>query len=75
MASLSLPPPRKVASALSQVARVPAETALVVSNQDEEEKEVSVAVPTTATASKKKPLKAPSYEERCRAAAEKLVLL
>ena len=68
MASLSLPLPRNSTSLQSKVhaSMAPAETSLVVVEQEETNKSIHAA--TTKTP--KKPLRAPSYEERCRAAAE-----
>lgn len=70
MASLTLPPPRKSTKAPVQVSSVPSvetETAIVVSS--EHQSDLS-SVPKSASTRPKKPLRAPSYDERCRAAAE-----
>lgn len=68
MASLTLPPPRKSTKAplqLPPVTSVKSETALVVSNLQQEDE-----LTKSASTRPKKPLRAPSYEQRCRAAAE-----
>ena len=68
MASLTLPPPRKSTKAplqLPPVNSVKTETALVVSSLQQEDELIK-----SASTRPKKPLRAPSYEQRCRAAAE-----
>jgi SNW domain-containing protein 1 len=72
MTSLSLPPPRKSAALTAPASRATTETTLVVS-EDQEEENVSPtfqAPAAAAAAATKKPLRAPAYEERCRAASE-----
>jgi SNW domain-containing protein 1 len=67
MATLNLPPPRKATRpALQFLKDVTAETAIVVSDQQEEPPE---STPDVAK-QPKKTLRAPSYAERCHAAAE-----